>query len=177
LIALRPVCGRLRDQTGWIALLAVLVLLVAPACGGDKRASAAKIEDIPLSAMPAELLGMKVEAEKAAELVRSDEEPFIEDIGLFSLRRDDLLQATIQISRFTAEARLHDRQFRDTLANQVSTGNAEVLRMDDTIVYMSAGETQSLAVWFKDRSMFILATRTEFKQPRALLRKVLEIPG
>lgn len=153
-----------------------LAVLVAPACGESKRDVEANLQEIPATHMPPALLGMKLEPEKAAELVKSGgKQPYVKEIGLFALRREELLQATLQVSRFTAEARVDDPQFRATLAQQVSASEPQVLRMGQHQVYMSAGQKQSLVVWFKEHTMFVLAIRQEFEQPRALLREALEI--
>jgi len=157
-------------------LVAVLAVAAAPACGDSKSDKAIELGEIPISHVPAELLGMKLEAEKSAEIVKATEsQPFVEEIGLFSMRRDELLQATLQIARFSPEAKLDERRFRDNIAEQISNSKPQVLRMGKELVYMSASQKQALVVWFKDRTMFVLAMREEFPQPRALLREALEI--
>ena len=42
-------------------------------------------------------------------------------------------------------------------------------------VYLTTGTKQSIGVWFKDRYLFVLATRADYDEPRTLLRKALEI--
>ncbi|MDQ1445719.1 MAG: hypothetical protein QOI20_2183, partial [Acidimicrobiaceae bacterium] len=164
-----------RRRSRSLAALGLLGCLTLAGCGGGAKGHALKVKEIPAAAMPAELLGMKLEPEKSAELIKGDKRPFIEQIGLFSMRKDDLLQATLQAARFTKEARTDQQRFRDSLAGQVSSSTPQVLRMGGQLVYMSAGQKQSLVVWFKDRTMFVLAIRDEFPQPRALLRSALEI--
>jgi hypothetical protein len=158
-----------------VAVAAVL-LLAAPACGKSKDAHAVKVREIPVGSLPAEMLGMRLEREESASLVHA-KRPFIEEVGLFSMRKDALLQATLQISRFTKQSKAEDAQFRQSVVAQVSTSTPQVLRMGNELVYMSAGQKQSLVVWFKKRTMFVLAVRQEYEQPRALLRKVLELPA
>lgn len=161
----------------WAAAALALAVLVAPACGdGKEKQGAVELGEIPASHVPAELLGMRLEPEKSADLIReTDKQPFIEEIGLFSMRRDELLQATLQVARFRPEAKLDERRFRDNIARQVSTGEPQVLRMGQDLVYMSAGQRQSVVVWFKERTMFVLAMREEFPRPRALLRAALGV--
>lgn len=159
-----------------LVLVVMVALVVAPACGKSKAEVEANLQEIPADRVPAQLLGMTLEAEKTADLVKSGgKQPFVSELGLFAMRREDLLQATLQISRFTPEAKIEDERFRAALAQQVSNSEPQILRMGEDQVYMSASQKQSLVVWFKERTMFVLAIREEFPQPRALLREALGI--
>jgi hypothetical protein len=158
-----------------LALVAA-ALLALPACGTSGTHHAVKVREIPLSSLPSEMLGMQLQREESASLVKA-KRPFIEQVGLFSMRKDKLLQATLQISRFSKDAKAKDARFRESVVNQVSVSTPQILRMGSETVYLSTGQRQSLVVWFKDRTMFVLAVREEYPQPRALLRKALEIPA
>ena len=154
-------------------LLTAAAVFGAGACGGDDKKASPKLKEITAASMPTELLGMPVQAEPSADLIKGDRQAFIDEIGLFSMRKDDLLQATLQISKFSPDANVDDRKFRDALATQISSAEPQILRMGEHQIYMSASAKQSLVVWFKDRTMFVLAVRQEFEQPRALLREAL----
>ncbi len=156
-------------------LLALAAVFGAGACGGDDdKKAAAPLKEIAATSMPAELMGMPMLPEPAAELVKTNKQPFVDEIGLFAMRQEELLQATLQISRFSPEAKVEDPQFRTALAEQISSSEPQVLRMGETLVYMSASAKQSLVVWFKERTMFVMAVRGEYPQPRALLREAIE---
>ena len=61
----------------------------------------------------------------------------------------------------------------DALHRRSSAPRTERLGTDT--VYLTTGTKQSIAVWFKDRYLFVLATRADYDEPRTLLRKALEI--
>ena len=50
-----------------------------------------------------------------------------------------------------------------------------IVRLGASTVYLTTGTKQSIAVWFKGRYLFVLATRADYDEPRTLLRKALEI--
>ena len=155
--------------------IALATLVAAPACGEpDTSAAAAEVGTIPESMVPAELGGMAVAPEDVA-VVKETKRPFVDAVGLYSLRRDDLLQATLQISRFTEDSKADTAKFRNGVVSQLGSTTPRVFRMGDQQVYLTTGRRQSVAVWWKDRYLFILSSREEFETPRALLRAALEI--
>jgi len=42
-------------------------------------------------------------------------------------------------------------------------------------VWATTGTKQQLFVWFRERHLMVLAVRSDFTQPRTLLREALEI--
>jgi len=158
------------------ALVVGSALFVAPACGGaePKEVGAKKVEVLDPSVVPAELQGLKVSPEEigGATEVKS---PFVEKVGLFSLRQGELLQGTLQVSTFAANADSEKSRFRLSVVQQIGSTVPKPYRMGDRTVYLTAGKRQSIAVWFEGRHFFVLSTRDDFGQPRALLRSALEI--
>ena len=61
------------------------------------------------------------------------------------------------------------------MVQQIGSTVPRIFRMGDRTVYVTTGRRQSIAVWFEERHLFILATREEYDQPRTLLREALEI--
>jgi hypothetical protein len=100
---------------------------------------------------------------------------FIDALGLWSLRSDDLVQATLQVSRFSDGARFEESDFRQSVVNQIGSARPRTFRLGTRTVYLTTGTKQSIAVWFKGPHMFVLASRSDYDEPRTLLREVLEI--
>ena len=154
----------------------VFAALASAACGGggEPKAAASEIKAIGAEAVPGELRGLAVTAEEVSNLAEV-KRPFVEAVGLYSLREAEQLQATLQISRFTKEADTSNPDFRTAVVQQIGSSVPRIFRMGERTVYVTTGRRQSIAVWFENRHLFILATREEFDQPRALLREALEI--
>ena len=156
--------------------VALTVLVAAPACG-DASAddfAAAEVEEFDASLVPNKLLDLRVQTEDVggATEVKS---PFVDGIGLYSLRDGELLQATLQVGRFTKSADADSARFRNSVVSQVGSTVPRAFRMADDTVYLTTGKRQSIGIWFRDRYFFVLSTRDEYETPRALLREALEI--
>ncbi|MGH9040257.1 MAG: hypothetical protein ACRDZ3_08500, partial [Acidimicrobiia bacterium] len=61
------------------------------------------------------------------------------------------------------------------VVNQIGSARPRTFRLGKRTVYLTTGTKQSIAVWFKGPHMFVLASRSDYDQPRSLLRAVLEI--
>lgn len=161
------------------ALLAALAAGIAfSGCGGgDKGPQARAVESISKDVLPPTILDLQVGDENAAELMKGSEATFIDRIGLFSLRRDELLHATLQISRFSDDADWGDIEFRRKVARQILEAGAELptYRMGQDTVYLAVGVRQTTAVWFEGAVMFVMAAREEYERPRALLRELVKL--
>ena len=169
------------------ALLAVAaVVLLASACG-PSDASEAKgtageaVESLELASLPAEIMGLAVQKEDVAGTVAKVDSTFIEGLGLYSLRTassgvgGDLVQATLQVSRFNDDADLSSPEFRQTVVNQIGSVRPREFRLGTRTVYLTTGTKQSIAVWFAGRYLFVLASRSDYEEPRTLLRRALEL--
>jgi hypothetical protein len=160
-----------------VLVAAVVAAASLAACGRGQDAPAAvrTVEDLGPGPVPAEMLGLKLHPE-SVEVLKAAERPFVDAVGLYSLRSpDDLLQATLQLSRFSPDADYRSERFQQAVVQQIGSSAPRAFRMGDQTVHLTTGRRQSVAVWFKDRYLFVLATREEFEQPRSLLRAALAI--
>jgi len=82
------------------------------ACGGDDTASVkvADFDAIPADVLPATVLDLGVSKEEFSATLLSGQEPYIKALGMFGLRRGDLLQATVQVSQSPVAGRAHRRE-------------------------------------------------------------------
>lgn len=157
------------------AAVVVGALLVAPACGAKpKEVGAAKVEKLDPSIVPSELAGLAVAPEEIGGATEV-KNPFVKSVGLFSLRQGELLQGTLQVSQFADNADSQKSRFRASVVQQIGSTVPKAYRMGKRTVYLTAGKRQSIAVWFEGTTFFVLSTRDDFGQPRALLRAALEI--
>lgn len=160
-------------------LVALVSLLFGGACGApdvSAQATAGKdIEPIGGDLLPSKLLGLDVQSEDISGTVASEQQTFVEATSLYSLRSDELLQATLQVSRFNDSADAESSSFRRSLLNQIGGSRPRTVRLGDETVYLTSGTQQQLAVWFRGDHLLILATREDYPMPKTLLRRALEV--
>lgn len=157
------------------ALAVVAVGLALPACGDPGVAGSGKIAEIGKSPFPKKVLGLTVTREPTSALTLGFDDTYLEAVGLWGFRRGKLLQATLQIGKFTGDANVEDERFRRSVASQVGSTLPQESQMSNQTVYLSAGARQSLAIWFYGDYLFVLATRDEYDTPRTLLRELIDL--
>ncbi|HUQ39455.1 MAG TPA: hypothetical protein VM030_04825 [Acidimicrobiales bacterium] len=159
-----------------LTLLLLAIIGLTPACGGsDAKADDGKIDVLPKSVLGDDVLGLSVSQEKLTDTVVGTKRTYLDAIGLYSLRKGDLLQATLQVSRFKTDAKYAKSKFRQSILQQIGTTVPRPFRMAGRTVYLTTGKRQNVAVWFTGRYAYVLSTRQEYEAPRALLRRALEI--
>jgi hypothetical protein len=157
-------------------MVVLAVLIAAPACGGgSKAATPRKVARLPATLVPGDLLGLTVALEKTQTQTEGVKRPYIDAVGLYSLRKGPLLEATLEVGRFTKESDYKSRGFQGTVVSQIGSTEPKEFRMGSQPVWLTTGRRQSLAIWFKERYFFILTARDDYPTPRALLRRSLEI--
>lgn len=150
-------------------------LLVTGACGDEAAPlGASKVERFDDTIVPDELFGLRVATEEVGG-AQDIKDPYVEGVGLYSLREGELLQGTLQVSRFSADADAEKPRFRQSVVQQIGSSVPRRYRMADNTVYLTSGKRQTIAVWFRGRYFFVLSMRDEFQQPRSLLREALEV--
>ena len=167
------------------SILLVLALVALAGCGRSDAAvdpvAGKEVKVLEMDSLPTEILGLAVQKEDVADSVAKVSSTFIDGLGLWSLRTassesgGDLVQATLQISRFSDGARVDESEFRQSVVNQIGSARPRTFRLGQRTVYLTTGTKQSIAVWFKGRHLFVLASRSDYDQPRTLLRETLEI--
>jgi len=156
--------------------VAVFAVSTATACGdGEPTGAPRKVVQIKQMLLPGQILGLDVAKESVEKVLAGARRPYIKAVGLYSFRKEELLQATLQVSQFTPDADFESDGFRRTVAQQIVGTSSELpaFRMGDRTVYLGGNVKQSIAVWFDGSLMMVLAERAEFEQPRALLRDLI----
>jgi hypothetical protein len=163
---------------GLTALLVAAGLTLGTAgCGSSAEAvaGATEVAQLDASVLPRQILGLDVELEDMSDRLSSvRHNAYVEAAGLFSLRRDDVLQATLQITDFIGEAEVDDPDFQSLVVAQIGSTTVRSFRMGAGEVYLSTTQRQSIASWFDGQRLYVLSTREDYPSPRALLREAME---
>lgn len=167
----------LRRRALWAAALAMTAGLLAGCGEADTVAGrqGAEVTPVNAGAVPSTLLNMTVTQEESSEYVKEIDRTYLEQFSLFSIREGDLLQATLQISKFTDDADYTSASFRARVVDRVGAAKAQLFRMGDHELYMTVGTKQQIGVWFDGPYMYVMSVRDDFKTPRALVREALRI--
>lgn len=156
----------------------VVVAAVAGACGNGSEVRGVQgsaIEAIPPDALPGQIADLTVRVEDMSKQLALAKDTYVESAGVFSLRKGELVQATLQVTRFTEDFDYRDEVARTSLANRMGGSRADVLRLSGDTVYLTEGQRQRLALWFRGAYLYILSTRRDYATPRTLLRSALEV--
>jgi hypothetical protein len=125
--------------------------------------------------MPTELLDLSVTAEDAGPTLARADNTYVKAAGLYSMRKEDVVQGTLEILSFNDKARLDDPKFRSEMVGQIGGATPEIARLGTDRVYFVRGIKQKISVWFRGRTLLILAVREDYDHPRDLLRAALEL--
>lgn len=157
----------------------VAVAALVSGCGHSSKPAAIagpKVAPLTASAPPEHLLGLDVHLEDMSQQVKGVTLTYVNATALYSLRRNDVVQGTLQVSRFEPKAPYTQESFRRSFLTQLSGTAPQAYRLGDQTVYQTSGLRQRLAVWFKGDKVFVLSTREEFDHPRDLIRAALALP-
>lgn len=156
---------------------ALAVLAAGSACGASspQGTSAKDIAELPKSTVNGSYLGLTPNLEDVKASLQSQEgNSYISGVALYSLRKGDQLEATLQLSRLSSKARPDDEKFQALVAAQIGGTKVQPFVMGGRTVYRSSLRKQSLTSWFTGRYFMILSVRETYKTPRALLRVLLK---
>ncbi|MHB1447238.1 MAG: hypothetical protein ACYCTI_09965 [Acidimicrobiales bacterium] len=155
------------------------VSLVSVACGKAAPATAAHrgahIASLPASALPADLDGLTVTEEKSPAGVSSDTGSYASSLGFFSLRKDKLVEATLEVVKLGRSADASSSSFQESLVNQINGGVPVALTLAGRQVYEAGGTGVGLTSWFDGRYFFVLTIRATYPTPRALIEAALAV--
>lgn len=125
--------------------------------------------------VPSQIVGLSVAYEEIpTERVADVERPYVDSVAVFSLREEELLRATLQVTRLSGEARPQSPSFRRRIVEQLGTVRPIELHVGGTSVYSTAGTEQEVYVWFEGRGMYVLSVQQDFPFPRTLLRRLMD---
>jgi hypothetical protein len=160
----------------WGAAAAVCGILLA-ACGSSppKGVDGAAIKPIAASRVPSTILGFEVHVEDVKNSIARTDNSYVKAVSVFSLRDENLVQATLQVSELTSQFNARSGSEKATLADKIGGSRAAPFHLGADTVYLTQGQRQRVAVWFRAKQMYVLSVRDAYDKPRSLLRAVLEI--
>ena len=120
-------------------------------------------------------MGLQVQSEDVSKTLSELKRSWAEGVGLYSFRREELVQATLQINRFNDNANYEDAGFRRQILQQIGGTAPRQIDVGDEDVFVTQSTKQTLAIWFEDEHLFVLSIRQDFEKPRSLLRAALEL--
>ncbi len=126
------------------------------------------------AALPKTFLGLEVSQEADVGSLDGLGDTYVESNALFSMRADDLVQATLQITRLTNDAP-NDDSFRSTVVSRIGSTQPTPYLIDEQTIHLTTGTKQTLAIWFTERDFFVLNIRDDFPRPRSLIRASLAL--
>jgi hypothetical protein len=159
-----------------VGALVSMAVVVSGACGGSsvKGRPGAAVGPVHV-ALPALLAGLDVKPENAKSQLAGVPSTYLRATNLYSLRKNDLVEATLQVSQLESGSRFESTPFRQTLVNRIGGGVPVTVRMGASTVYLTQGVRQNVAVWFRGSYYLVLTSRIDFDQPRTLLRAALGV--
>ena len=159
------------------AVAVVMAVGSFAACGSDDGLDQAsgKIELIKSDRIPAEVMGLQVQSEDVSKTLSEVKRSWAEAVGLYSFRREELVQATLQINRFNDNANYDDAGFRRRILQQIGGTQPRQIQVGEEDVFVTQSTKQTLAIWFEGEHLFVLSIRQDFEKPRNLLRSALEL--
>ena len=162
-----------------VALAIALALILAGAgCGSSAAAlgtPGSKVRDIDPATVPATLNDLAVSHENIRATLVKGQDTYLSAAGLFSMRRNDVVQATLEVARFNGRARLGDPRFRAAILNDLGGGTPAPVSVGTDTVYLTRGNKQRVYAWFRTQTLMVLSVRDDYDLPRALLRATLGV--
>jgi len=156
-----------------------LVALTAGACSANKEATAAPAASVkpPVITLPSKLLGLDVSSQDITKrLQEQGDQPYIDSVGLFAFREGkDLLDATLQVARFTKDADAESSRFRGSIVARIGGANPQNVHVGEQEVFLTSGRNQVVFLWFKKRGFFVLTVRRTYLFPRTILRRLIDM--
>lgn len=126
--------------------------------------------------LPKTILGLAVKRESVANALKSQDRTYLDQVGLFSLRKGTLVMATLQVGRLVKDRDPDSLTYQRDLVYQLAGGARPAkTKVDGTTVWLARGTKQSLFVWFRDGYQLVLAVREDFETPRTLVRAAVEV--
>lgn len=126
---------------------------------------------------PSQVLGLTVKKEDISSQLEEAKQPYVDSVGMFSMREGELLRATFQVSRMNRVARPGSKEFRDTIINLMGSSEPEEIKVNEVVVFNTTGNQQDIFAWFDGKNFFVLSIHEDYLFPRTLLRRAIELSG
>lgn len=164
-------------MTRVIAALCFAAAVALSACGTPSAGglSGHAIKPVPANAIPPTLADLETHQEDVASTVGQAQNSYADRLSLYSLRKNNLVYATLEVSRLTGKFDYSSNKQRTLLADKIGGAKSEAYHVGPTTVYLTTGVRQSIDVWFRGRWLFVLSVRQDYDKPRTLVRDALQV--
>lgn len=156
----------------------VFLTVIATSCGNEaspvRVGAEPQVEAAGIS-LPGQIIGLQLREENVDEKLEEVDRAYLDSVGLFSLRENDLLRATLQVGRLNALAEPNSASFRNQIIDLLGSTRPTPIQVNGQIVYLTTGNEQSIFAWFEGRGFFVLNVHREYPFPRTLLRQILSL--
>lgn len=163
------------------AVVAIVPALALGACGDDGAGASSatpksQIRTLRPDLLTGDILGLTIGPESMGEALAKADRSFADAVGLYGFRDpDNVLQATLQVTRLNQNAEHESEEFRRRLVSDLGGSIPKPIKVGADTVYVARRTEQLRAVWFRDRYVFVLSSRDTFRFPFALLREAMVI--
>lgn len=159
---------------GRFLTLGVIGLIVCTACGTGRAETVEERGTLRIP-FPTQLLGLRVQREQPAKSLEDVDRPYFDALALYSFRENDLLRASFELGRFNSLARPKSKSFQAQILGKIGSREPRSMRVGSQTIHVTAGNQQSIFVWFDGDGAFILITHQDYEFPRTLLRRILDL--
>jgi hypothetical protein len=160
----------------WAAAAAAVAVLATTGCGTPALTGTAgkDIAVLPASTVPKKLNGLAVKPEKVTKALAQAKHSYVDAVGFYSLREDDVVQGTLQVARFGPSARLSSADFRRQVILNASPGTPSDVNVGGTSIQQSSGTKSTVSIWFSEGRLIVLTVLATYTGARGLLEQTVE---
>lgn len=164
-------------MTRVIAALCFVAAVALSACGTPSAGglSGHAIKAVDAGVVPGTLADLETHQEDVGATVTQARNSYADRLSLYSLRKDNLVYATLEVSRLTSKFDYNSAKQRSLLADKIGGSKSEQHHVGPTTVYLTTGVRQSIDVWFRGKWLFVMSVRQDYAKPRTLLRDALGV--
>lgn len=164
-----------RSLRGLISL-SLLLGLTLPGCTANPQGESPATVGILSLNVPEQVLNLTGRQEDLGSVLEGQSKVFyVDQVGLLSLREDELLRATLQVTKFRDSAPFRTARFRSSVVSLLSGTAPQKLKVGEETLFMTSGNQQLIFAWFRDQRFFVLTVHRDFEMPRTLVREVLRL--
>ncbi|HVE92498.1 MAG TPA: transglutaminaseTgpA domain-containing protein [Actinomycetota bacterium] len=152
----------------------VLAVLVSGCASGSQAQPAGRL---PERVAPSVISGFEFRREPGAETAydRAGKRGLVSDGQVFTIRRGDVIEGSLQVASFTSDALSNSDELRRGVLESIATGEFDATRIGVERVHVLRLPEQRIIVWFAPSGGYfqLMVARTDFTEAEAVFADVL----
>lgn len=159
----------------WAAAALAVAVVASPACRRTSTSQVRSTDSVQI-ALPSVVAGLQVSQEdlsKQATALKG--RTYFDGVGLYTLRENKLVKASLQVGVFNSLARPQSEQFRSQIIALMGKTTPRNMKVGEVTVFRTTGTQQVIYAWFHGRGFFILSVKQDFPFRRTLLRRLVTV--